>query len=307
MRTARRKIELKEGFRCGVVAIAGRPNVGKSTFLNFLMGSKIAIVTPKPQTTRDKILGVLTNDDAQILFHDTPGIHQSAKPLNQRMIATALQALNDADVVLMMTDATKPSNVNGADAQVLERVQASGKPAILAINKIDQIDKPLLLPLMQAYTQAGGFKAVVPISAKSGSGISSLVKELTALLPVGEPLYPEDELSDRPMRFLAAEIIREKVTLYTHQEVPYSTAVTIDSWTDGTAGKATKIHATIHVERDSQKAIVIGHGGAMLKRIGVEARKDIEQMAGAKVMLTLNVVTEDNWTESARELDRLLG
>lgn len=298
---------MKEGFKCGVVAIAGRPNVGKSTFLNFLMGSKIAIVTPKPQTTRDRILGVLTNDDAQILFHDTPGIHQSAKPLNRRMIATALEALYDADAILMMTDATRPSACTKEDAHVLERVVASGKPAVLAVNKIDKIAKPLLLPLMQAYLQAGGFRAVVPISAKTGSGLDAVVKELMACLPEGQPLYPEDELSDRPMRFLAAEIIREKVTLYTHQEVPYSTAVTIDTWADGTKGGATKIHATIHVERDSQKAIVIGHGGAMLKRVGIEARKDIEQMAGARVMLTLNVVTEENWTESTRELDRLLG
>lgn len=298
---------MKEGFRCGIVAIAGRPNVGKSTFLNFLMGSKIAIVTPKPQTTRDRILGVLSNDDAQILFHDTPGIHQSEKPLNRRMIATALEALADADAILMMTDATRPSACTGEDAHVLGRVKAAGKPAILAINKIDRIDKPLLLPLMQAYSDAGDFRAVVPISAKTGSGLAAVVSELVKCLPEGEPLYPEDELSDRPMRFLAAEIIREKVTLYTHQEVPYSTAVSIDSWADGGRGKATRINATIHVERDSQKAIVIGHGGTMLKRIGVEARKDIEQMAGARIMLTLNVVTEENWTESDQALNRLLG
>ncbi len=290
-----------------MVAIAGRPNVGKSTFLNFLMGSKIAIVTPKPQTTRDKILGILSREDAQILFHDTPGIHVSSKPMNKRMIARAIEALEDADVILMVTDAKRPSACTWEDADVLQRIKATGKPAILAVNKIDLIAKPLLLPLMQAYLDEGGFKAIIPICAKSGNGIESVVSELIKHLPEGHPLYPEDELSDRPMRFLAAEIIREKATLYTHQEVPYSIAVSIDSWSDGKAAVATKIHATIHVERDSQKAIVIGHGGDMLKRIGTEARKDIEEMAEKKVMLTLNVVTEENWTESEKNLNRLLG
>jgi len=298
---------LKEGFRCGVVAIAGRPNVGKSTFLNHLMGSKIAIVTPKPQTTRDRILGIWSDEEAQILFHDTPGIHQSERPLNRRMIATALDACKDADAILMMTDAKRPIAATRDDAQVLERVIAANKPLVLAINKVDLIDKPLLLPLIMAYSKAAPFKAVVPISAKTGSGVQAVVKELVGCIPEGAPLYPEDEISDRPMRFLAAEIIREKVTLFTHQEVPYSTAVTIDSWVDGAKGGATKITATIHVERDSQKAIVIGKAGAMLKRIGTAARQDIEQMSESRVMLTLNVATRENWTESDRELDRLLG
>jgi GTP-binding protein Era len=298
---------VKNGFKCGVVAIAGRPNVGKSTFLNCIMGSKLAIVTPKPQTTRDRILGIFSNDDAQILFHDTPGIHQSSKAMNQRMVARAVEALDDADVVLMMTDAVRPSFASHEDAPIIKLVRESNKPAVLVINKVDQIDKPLLLPIMQTYMKEGGFSAVVPISAKKGQGVNDVISELIRYLPEGEPLYPEDELSDRPMRFLASEIIREKVTLYTHQEVPYSTAVTIDQWVDGKGGNATKIDATIHVERDSQKAIVIGAGGAMLKRIGTEARKDIEEMAQTRVMLKLNVITEENWTESEKNLARLLG
>lgn len=298
---------MKEGFRCGVVAIAGRPNVGKSTFLNKVTGSKLAIVTPKPQTTRDRILGIYSSDDGQVLFHDTPGIHESSKPMNRKMVARAIEALADADVVLMMTDATRPEQARHEDATVIDRIRESGKPAILAINKIDRIDKPLLLPLMSEYMSRGKFAAVIPISAKKGGGVNDVVRELLRLLPEGEPLYPEDELSDRPLRFLAAEIIREKVTLFTHQEVPYSTAVTIESWTDGSARKATRIDATIHVERDSQKAIVIGQGGSLLQRIGTEARREIEELAGSRVMLSLNVVTEDNWTESDKNLDRLLG
>jgi len=299
--------KVKEGFKCGVVAIAGRPNVGKSTFLNKVTGSKLAIVTPKPQTTRDRILGIFSGDDGQILFHDTPGIHESSKPMNRRMVARAISALADADVVLMMTDATRPEQAIREDATVIARVRESGKPAVLAINKIDRIDKPLLLPLMSEYMKHGNFAAVIPISARKGGGVNDVVKELLRMLPAGEPLFPEDELSDRPLRFLAAEIIREKVTLLTHQEVPYSTAVTIESWTDGSARKATRIEATIHVERDSQKAIVIGQGGSLLQRIGTQARVEIEELAGSRVMLSLNVVTEDNWTESDKNLDRLLG
>ena len=298
---------MNDKFKCGVVAIAGRPNVGKSTFLNGITGSKLAIVTPKPQTTRDRILGIFTSDDAQIMFHDTPGIHESTKPMNRRMVARAMEALNDADVILMITDAKRAGAATREDANLIERVLACGKPAVLGINKIDLIAKPLLLPLMQEYMDRGGFKTVVPISAKKGNGVQDLINEIVELLPEGPPLYPEDELSDRPLRFLASEIIREKVTLHTHQEVPYSTAVTIDAWSDGKKGKATRIDATIHVERPSQKAIVIGHGGAMLKRIGIEARIDIEELAGAKVMLSINVVTEQNWTESERNLKRLLG
>lgn len=298
---------MREGFKCGVVAIAGRPNVGKSTFLNQLMGSKLAIVTPRPQTTRDRILGIYSSDEAQILFHDTPGIHESTKQMNRKMVARAVEALEDADVALMMTDAARPGAASREDAAIIDRIRACNKPAVLAINKIDRIDKPLLLPLMQEYMEKGGFTAVVPISAKKGNGLKELVREITRLLPEGEPMYPEDELSDRPMRFLASEIIREKVTLYTHQEVPYSTAVTIDRWTDGGKGRATRIDATIHVERDSQKSIIIGHGGAMLKKIGIEARKDIEELSQARVMLSLNVTTDDKWTESEKKLSALLG
>jgi GTP-binding protein Era len=293
------------GHRCGVVAIAGRPNVGKSTLLNKMLGAKIAIVTPKPQTTRDRILGILTRPEAQFLFQDTPGIHQPPKPLNRRMMAEADAALADADVVLVITDASKAAYCLKEDGLVLERVRAAGKPTVLAINKIDLLDKPALLPLMLAYGSAG-FNTIVPISAVTGDGLEEMIAEVIKHLPEGPSLYPEDELSDRSLRFLATEIVREKLTLNTRKEIPYSTAVTIDTFTEPELPLAVLIEMTIHVERSSQKAIVIGKGGSMLKRIGTEARIDLENLMERKVMLKLFVRVDEEWASSDAALRRLL-
>jgi GTPase len=297
---------MSEEHRCGVVAIAGRPNVGKSTLLNRLLGAKIAIVTPKPQTTRDRILGILSREGAQILFQDTPGIHQPPKPLNRRMMSEAEAALEDADVVLVLTDARDPGHCLREDALVLQRVKAAGKPTILAINKIDLLAKPALLPLLDAYGNKAGMDTVIPISAVTGDGLDVLVAEVVKHLPVGPSMYPEDELSDRSLRFLATEIVREKLTLLTRKEIPYSTAVTIDTFTEPEPPQAVTIEMTIHVERASQKGIVIGKGGSMLKRIGTEARVDLEGLMERKVMLKLFVRVDEEWASSDAALRRLL-
>lgn len=292
--------------RCGVVAIAGRPNVGKSTLLNRLLGTKVAIVTPKPQTTRDRILGIWSQPDAQILFHDTPGIHAPSKALNRRMVAEAEAALADADAILMMTDADDASSCLARDALVLERVRAANKPAVLALNKIDLLSKPALLPLIAAYAKAADWVAIVPISAADGDGVQELIRQLLPLVPEGPAMYPDDELSDRPLRFLAAEIVREKLMLALRQELPYSTAVTIEEFIEPEAPAAVRISALIHVERTSQKGIVIGRGGAMLKQIGIAARTDLQELVGRPVMLRLHVRVDEDWAATDKGISRIL-
>ncbi len=309
--------------RCGVVAILGRPNVGKSTLLNTLLKTKVAIVTPKPQTTRDRILGILTRPGFQVLFQDTPGLHEPHRALNRRMVAQALAALADSDVALVMTDARDPESGLEEDRLVLARARGSGRPIVLAINKVDLVAKPALLPLMDAYHRALAPEAIVPICALTGDGVEDLLEELVRRLPEGPALYPADHLSDRPLRFLVAEIIREKVMLFTHQEVPYSTAVRIESFEEeaGDGGRAglTRISATIVVERESQKRIVVGKGGAMIRRIGTAAREEIEALlsnegAGylgggrrSRVFLELYVKVEEGWTRSEAGLRRVQG
>ncbi|MBP7125574.1 GTPase Era [Myxococcota bacterium] len=291
--------------RCGVVAIAGRPNVGKSTLLNRMLGAKIAIVTPKPQTTRDRILGILTLPGAQILFHDTPGIHVPSKALNRRMVRLAEEALADADLVLLVSDAHDPSTCLEQEALVLDRVRESGRPTLLVLNKIDLLKKSDLLPCMDRWRNAG-FEDQVPVSARTGDGVDRLIEEVRRRLPVGPPLYPEDDLSDRPMRYLASEIIREKVFLSTRQEIPYSIAVTIDQFQEPEPPRAVQIDATIHVEKESQKPIVIGRNGAMIKRIGTEARRELEAILGRSVMLRIFVRVDEEWTRSDRMVRSLL-
>lgn len=297
--------DVKENHRCGAVAMAGRPNVGKSTLLNRLLGSKIAIVTPKPQTTRDRILGILTMDDWQILFQDAPGIHRSHKALNRRMVAEALAVMDDCDVVLMVTEGSDPAVNLKRDEMVLERVAASGLPAVLALNKVDLLGKPKLLPLIDAYHKRHTFQAIVPVCALDGDGLDALLDELTRILPEGPAMFPADQLSDRPLRFLASEFIREKVMLFTKQEVPYSTAVSIDVFKEPPPPAVVGIMATIHVERSSQKAIVIGRHGAMLKRIGTAARVEMEALLGRKVFLELFVRVEENWASSEKGLNKV--
>lgn len=292
--------------RCGVIAIAGRPNVGKSTLLNRLMGAKIAIVTPKPQTTRDRILGIWSQPGAQVLFHDTPGIHAPSKALNRRMVAEAEAALADADAILMMTDADDAAGCLALDDLVLQRVRAAGKPTVLALNKIDLLSRPALLPLIDAYAKAGEWIAIVPICAADGDGVDELLRVLVPLVPEGPPMYPDDELSDRPLRFLAAEIVREKLMLALRHELPYSTAVTIEEFVEPEPPAAVRISALIHVERDSQKGIVIGRGGAMLKQVGIAARADIEALVGRPVMLRLHVRVDPDWAATDGGIARVL-
>jgi GTP-binding protein Era len=294
-------MEKAKEHRCGVVGLVGRPNVGKSTLLNRLVGSKIAIVTPKPQTTRDNILGIATTKDYQILFFDTPGIHEPKRALNRRMVAQAKDAIRDCDLVTAITDVDDAGRII-ADEMVLDALRAQGKPAILAINKIDLIQKSRLLPIIGAYHATGLFHAVVPISALSGDGVERLVGEIVSRLPVGPALYPDDQLSDRPLRFLAQEVIREKVILCTKQELPYCTAVIIDGFEED--DKIVKLKATIFCERPSQKGILIGSKGRMLKKIGTLAREEIEHLLEKKVFLELFVKVDRDWTKNERGLKR---
>jgi GTP-binding protein Era len=288
-------------LRAGFVTIVGRPNVGKSTLLNRLVGQKVAIVTSKPQTTRNRILAIAHSDSSQIVFFDTPGIHKPKHKMNQRMVELAIQSLKNVDLVLLLVDATEP--FGGGDEFVLERVRKAAVPAVLALNKVDRIRKPELLPIIDDYSRRHDFVDIVPISALTGENVDALVSVLEKCLPEGEALYPPDTLTDLPERFFVAEIVREKILEATREEIPYSTAVVIDSWEEGE--KLTRIEASILVERDSQKGILVGKGGSMLKGIGTAARQDIEAFLGAKVFLGLHVRVRPEWRENERVLSEL--
>lgn len=287
-----------------MIAIAGRPNVGKSTFLNHVVGTKVAIVTPKPQTTRDRILGILTRGTSQFLFYDAPGIHEPRKALNKRMVREAVSALADCDACLLMSDALDPHTCLKADRLVLERVKSSGKPTVLALNKIDLANKNVLLPVMDAYARFMDFRAIVPICALTGDGVDRLLKEVEILLPVGPFLYPEDQVTDRHMRAMTAEIIREKVIMETRAELPYSTAVVVDEFKVPEYPAPVVIFATVLVERESQKPIVIGKKAQRLKRIGVLAREELEFLLRRKVYLSLHVKVDPNWPRTEAGLKR---
>ncbi len=299
------------GHRCGVAAILGRPNVGKSTLLNAFLKTKVAIVTPKPQTTRDRILGVLTRPGFQVLFQDTPGIHAPRRALNRRMVAEAQSALADCDVALVVTDARDPDTCRVEDGPILDRAREGGRPVLVVIAKVDLVEKPALLPLMDEVHRRWDPEAIVPVCAATGDGLEDLLREVVARLPEGPPLFPADTLSDRPLRFVAAELIREKVMLFTHQEVPYSTAVRIESFEEGP--RITRISATVVVERPSQKRIVVGKGGAMIRRIGTAAREEIEALLAGegaakrrpRVFLDLFVQVDEDWTRTEDGLRRV--
>lgn len=291
-------------MKAGLVALVGRPNAGKSTLLNRLVGQKVAIVSDKPQTTRHRILGVRNATGGQIVFIDTPGIHKPQHRMNQRMVDDALRCLRDADAAVLMVDAT--SRPGSGDQFVVEAVRRVRVPTVLALNKADAIHKPRLLPLIQHYAQAADFKAIVPISALTGDGLPALETEILAALPEGEPLYPGDYLTDQTERTLAAELVREKVLLHTHDELPFTTAVLIDSFEEPTApGKPTRIFASILVDHDSQKPIVVGKGGSMIKRIGTEARQDLEKMLDGPVYLDLHVKVREDWRDDERILNEI--
>lgn len=290
-------------YKSGYVAIVGPPNVGKSTLLNRLLGQKIAIVTPKPQTTRNRILGILTREHFQMLFLDTPGIFQPGYRLQKIMVETATRALRDADLVLLMIEGNrKPGPDEDKSIHLLSKTKT---PAVLAINKVDVVrDKKALLPLIESYSQKYPFRAIVPISALTGDGVEELLEVLAKHLPAGPQYYPEEMITESPQRFIAAEIIREKVFLRTGEEIPYAVAVKVEEYKE--RDHVLYIKATVYVERDSQKAILIGQKGQKLKEIGQLAREELEAAGEKKVFLELWVKVRRKWRQKDGDL-RFLG
>jgi GTP-binding protein Era len=290
--------------KMGVVAIVGRPNAGKSTLLNRILGQKVSIVSAKPQTTRNRIVGILNEPRGQIAFLDTPGIHKPLHKLNVRMMDHVRTSLAEADVVALIVDATEPFGKGDQFVLDLLRDTAKGKH-IAILNKIDQLKKNKLLPIIQQYSESKLFDEIVPISATKGDGVPELVDLLFKIVAPGEPMYPSEDYTTQPERFFAAEIVREKVLRHTSDELPYTTAVSVDRWEEDEEKNLIKIYATIVVERESQKPIVIGKGAEMVKRIGTEARIELESIFGAKVFLDLHVAVHERWREDERFLGEL--
>ena len=301
-------------FQAGFCAILGRPNVGKSTLMNRLLGQKLAAVTPKPQTTRNRILGVKNRPDAQIVYLDTPGIHQAKSSLNKYMVNEAMTAAGECDVVLLLVEAPRLDAARIAESfdpgetgrVILSALEAIKKPRVLGINKVDLLaDKAALLPLIEGYAKLLPWEDIVPISATSGVGVEALEDAVARRLPVGEALFPEEMVTDRAERFLAAELVREQAFLLLEDELPYAVAVTIERWAERPAQKDVVIDATIHVERDSQKRIVVGEGGKMVKAIGTRARAEITNLLGIPAHLKLFVKVDPEWTRTQSSLKRL--
>lgn len=292
----------KNSFRCGFIAVVGRPNVGKSTLINTILGSKVSIVTPKPQTTRHRILGVDSHDDYQAIYIDTPGIHRQAnKAMNRLMNRTAANALIDADLVLFMTEANRWTP---EDEDVLKRLESVNAPVVALLNKIDRVHpKEILLAALATMSERRNFAEVIPISARRRDGLAALDELVPGFLPESEPLFPEDMVTDRSKDFRAAEVVREKLTLALRQEIPYGLTVQIERFETDENGIA--IHAVIWVEKDSQKGIVVGKGGGLLKKIGRAARLELKDEYGVPVHLELWVKVKDNWADSEQDLLRL--
>ncbi|MDJ0913727.1 MAG: GTPase Era [Desulfobacterales bacterium] len=294
------KNETYANFRSGYVAILGAPNVGKSTLLNRMLGQKISITSKKPQTTRNRIIGIVHRPDTQIVVIDTPGIHHARNILNVRIVEVALAVLKDADLVLFVIDA---GNRDQASEEILiSKLHNQPRPVLLVLNKIDLIGRAKLLQLISRWAQLFNFVDIVPVSAKLGHQVEDLVSAIARHLPSGPPFFPEDALTDVPEQFLVSELIREKVIRLTGQEVPHAVAVTIDSFQRSETKRMVNIEACIHVERNTQKGIIIGKGGSRLKMIGVSARKEIEQMVETKVFLKLFVRVQKNWRKDTRAL-----
>jgi GTP-binding protein Era len=285
-----------------VVALIGRPNAGKSTLLNRIVGEKIAIVSDKPQTTRTRISGVLTRGEGQIVFLDTPGIHKPGYKLNRRMMAVVSDALSTVDLILLMVDATQ--KMGAGDRFVLDMLKRVAPPAFLIPNKVDAMrDKSKLLPMISAYTAEREFVEVIPISALTGDGVELMIQKSFEQLPAGEPLYPEDEMTDQPERVIVAELVREKILQTTGEEIPYVTAVAVEAWQEEET--ITRINCVIYVERPSHRAIIIGRGGLRLKEIGTAARADVEKLLGRHVFLGLFVKVRERWRDDERTLNEL--
>jgi GTP-binding protein Era len=285
------------------VCLVGRPNAGKSTLLNTMVGAKVAIVSDKPQTTRTRILAVKNYPDGQIVFVDTPGIHRPLHRLNVRMVDAAVEALGQVDAVVLVFDAsTRPGRGDEYVSGLLRDVKA---PVVLALNKIDLVAKARLLPLMAQAQAWHDFAAIVPVSAQTGDGVDRLERVLLEQVPEGAPLFPDDYLTDQPERSLVAETVREKVLQQTRAELPFSTAVVVDEFDEEDRGRLLRLYCTIFVEHDSQKAIVIGRGGEMIKRIGTDARRDLEAFFETRVFLDLRVKVNPDWRNDERTLDAL--
>jgi len=290
----------RQGYKSGFVSIIGRPNVGKSTFLNRVIGQKIAIMSDKPQTTRNKIQGVYTTDDTQIIFIDTPGIHKPKHKLGDFMMKVAENALREVDLILFMINAAE--EFGRGDAYIAERLKQINTPVFLVINKIDEVHPDELLPLIEQYRSLCSFAEIVPISALQGNNVDTLIEQIKKYLPEGPQYYPADQVTDHPERFIIAELIREKALHLTREEVPHSIAVVIDAIERREDSNAVYVGATIIVERDSQKGIIIGKQGRMLKEIGQRARMDVEALLGSKVFLELWVKVQKDWRNRLSQL-----
>ncbi len=299
----------------GFVAVIGRPNAGKSTLVNSIVGEKVAIVTPKPQTTRDLIRGIHTSERGQIVLIDTPGVHNAKgrNELNRRMVQVAMGALHQADLVLHMVDVVSwvrgKKTIHPLDIEIRKGINATRHPSILLLNKVDRIPKPELLPLIEQmnspmeFEEKCPYSEIMPLSSNQKKPVARLVELLFNILPEGPSLFPGDQLTDRSVRFMISELIREKIFLKTHQELPYSTAVYIEAFEE--TAKKIHVHATIVVERASQKGMIIGRGGSMLKEVGTKARLELERLLGKKMMMELHVKVDDRWSDRPRALDRL--
>ncbi|MCK9274203.1 MAG: GTPase Era [Syntrophales bacterium] len=293
-------------FKSGFIGIIGSPNVGKSTLLNFIIGEKIAITTRKPQTTRNRITGIKNIENGQFIFVDTPGIHKGTSSLNEYMVATAISTLSDSDLILLLIDAAKKFDQPDLnDRYILGSLENVAVPVFLVINKVDLVQKEMLLPLIDMWKDFYSFSEIIPLSAATGFNVDTLLGKIRDTLPEGPPYFPEDLMTDMTERFLAQEIIREKITLLSHQEIPYSTAVTVDTFKEIAEKNLVRIQATITVAKNSQKGILIGKRGEMLKRIGTRARLEMEKFFGTRIYLELFVRVSKDWTEDSHMMSEL--
>ncbi|CAN5869472.1 GTPase Era [soil metagenome] len=290
-------------MKSGFVALIGRPNAGKSTLLNRLVGQKIAIVSDKPQTTRNRITGVRNYPEGQVVFVDTPGVHRPMHRLNVRMVDAALEALREVDVIAAVVDATEATG--GGDRYLMDILKKVHKPKVLALNKVDAVPKQQLLPAIERYSHDVGFADIIPVSALTGENVERLEALLLAHLPDGEPIYDEDYLTDQPERFFVAELVREQVLQHTHAELPFASAVIVDRFEEPDEKGLLRLYCTILVERESQKPIIVGRAGALIKAIGTAARKELERFFYARVFLDLHVKVRAEWREDERMLDQL--
>ena len=290
-------------YRAGYVALGGRSNVGKSTLLNRIVGEKVAIVTPRPQTTRRRILGIRTDPDAQLILIDLPGLHEAVRLLNRRMVTVARKSMAEADVVAALVEAG--DHLSAGDRQFLSEVCRLGRPTVVVINKIDLVPRPVLIPLTEECLRMAPDAEIVPVSALRGENVDELVSTLKKLLPAGPALMPADQYTDQTERAIAEEVVREKIFLAMRQEIPFSTAVRVEQFTELQERNLVRIAATIIVDRDAHKGMIIGAGGQQLKQIGQNARIDLEQRLGKRVFLELTVRVEKNWTRDLRKLEQM--